>query len=228
MITANHNPQPRERPSSRPNQLRSVNSIRYGSGIRPDQRTAPEELLRHAQTSMAKRNQNRICLADNTGRKDIQTGVPILREMEALVAHEAQACGATLSYSEALQDARHGLMLKWSANARSDELRARLDKYTFHHEQVDNSPVNSPTRDLRSPSIDNGPGESSIRRAQFTVKALPTLRRGAFLREISVISPWQGLPVRPLTASPSAGRFEDMRGRGRPAPSRLPQPQQVG
>ncbi len=33
MITANHNPQPRERPSSRPNQLRSVDSIRYGSGI---------------------------------------------------------------------------------------------------------------------------------------------------------------------------------------------------
>ena len=36
MITANHNPQPRERPSSRPNQLRSVDSIRYGSGIRCD------------------------------------------------------------------------------------------------------------------------------------------------------------------------------------------------
>ena len=34
MITANYNPQPRERPSSRPNQLRSVDSIRYGSGIR--------------------------------------------------------------------------------------------------------------------------------------------------------------------------------------------------
>jgi len=44
--------------------------------------------------------------------------------MEALVAHEAQACGATLSYSEALQDARHGLMLKWSANARADELKS--------------------------------------------------------------------------------------------------------
>jgi hypothetical protein len=43
---------------------------------------------------------------------------------------------AALSHSEALHDAHHGLMLKWSANARSDELRARLDKYTFHHEQV--------------------------------------------------------------------------------------------
>jgi hypothetical protein len=59
--------------------------------------------------------------------------------MEALVAKEAKACGATLSYSEALQDARHGLTLKWSAHARADELKARLDRYTFHHEQVDNS-----------------------------------------------------------------------------------------
>ena len=41
--------------------------------------------------------------------------------------------------SEALQDARHGLTLKWSAHARADELKARLDRYTFHHEQVDNS-----------------------------------------------------------------------------------------
>ena len=42
----------------------------------------------------------------------------MLREMEALVAHEAQACGATLSYCEAVQDPRLGLMLKWSASAR--------------------------------------------------------------------------------------------------------------
>ena len=65
----------------------------------------------------------------------------ILREMEALVAHEAQACGAAITYSEAVQDPRLGLMLKWSASVRSDELRARLDKYTFHHEQVDHFPV---------------------------------------------------------------------------------------
>jgi hypothetical protein len=64
--------------------------------------------------------------------------------MEALVADEAQACGATLSYSEALQDAHHGLMLKWSASGRSDELTARLDKYTFHHQQVANSPGKNP------------------------------------------------------------------------------------
>ena len=69
----------------------------------------------------------------------------ILREMEALVVHEAQPCGATLTYSEAIQDPRLGLMLKWSASARSDELTARLDKYTFHREQVDNSPVKNLT-----------------------------------------------------------------------------------
>ena len=67
----------------------------------------------------------------------------ILREMEALVAHEAQACDAAITYSEAVQDPRLGLMLKWSASVRSDEIRARLDKYRFRHEQ--DSPVNNLT-----------------------------------------------------------------------------------
>jgi hypothetical protein len=44
-----------------------------------------------------------------------------------------------------VKNAGAGFMLKWSASARSDELTARLDKYTFHHEQVDNSPVKNLT-----------------------------------------------------------------------------------
>ena len=47
MITANHNPQPRERPSSQPNQLRSVDLIRYGSGISGDMQ-AGIDLEKHA------------------------------------------------------------------------------------------------------------------------------------------------------------------------------------
>ena len=117
--------------------------------LRPDQRTSPEELLRYAQSSIPERaawpKEIKIVSAlPTTAVGKISKPALLLREMEALVADEAQACGATLSYSEALQDAHHGLMLKWSASGRSDELTARLDKYTFHHQQVANSPGKNP------------------------------------------------------------------------------------
>ena len=117
--------------------------------LRPDQRTSPEELLRYAQSSIPERaawpKEIKIVSAlPTTPVGKISKPALLLREMEALVADEAQACGATLSYSEALQDAHHGLMLKWSASGRSNELTARLDKYTFHHQQVANSPGKNP------------------------------------------------------------------------------------
>ena len=112
--------------------------------LRPDQTTSPEELLRYAQSAIPERaawpkDIKIVSALPTTPVGKIFKPALILREMEALVAQEAKACGATLSYSEALQDARHGLTLKWSAHARADELKARLDRYTFHHEQVDNS-----------------------------------------------------------------------------------------
>ena len=112
--------------------------------LRSDQRTAPDELLRFAQSAIPERaawpKEIRIVPAlPTTAVGKIFKPALILREMEALVAHEAEACGATLSHCEAVQDHRLGLMLKWSASARSDELRARLDKYAVHHEQIDNA-----------------------------------------------------------------------------------------
>ena len=112
--------------------------------LRPDQTTSPEELLRYAQSAIPERaawpKEIKILSAlPTTPVGKIFKPALILSEMEALVAQEAKACGATLSYSEALQDARHGLTLKWCAHARADELKARLDRYAFHHEQVDNS-----------------------------------------------------------------------------------------
>lgn len=112
--------------------------------LRPDRRTAPDELLRFAQSVIPERaawpKEVRIVPAlPTTAVGKIFKPALMLREVEAMVAHEAEACGATLSYCKAVQDPRLGLMLKWSASARSDELRARLDKYAFHHAQVDNS-----------------------------------------------------------------------------------------
>jgi fatty-acyl-CoA synthase len=112
--------------------------------LRPDQTTSREELLRFAQSSIRERaawpKEIKIVSAlPTTPVGKIFKPALILHEMEALAAQEAKACGATLSYSEALQDARVGLMLKWSASARSDELKARLDKYAFHHQQIDKS-----------------------------------------------------------------------------------------
>ena len=112
--------------------------------LRPDQRTAPDELLRFAQSAIPERaawpKEIRIVpTLPTTAVGKIFKPALMLREVEALVAHEAQACGATLSYCEAVQDPRLGLTLKWSASARSHELGARLDKYAFHHEQIDSS-----------------------------------------------------------------------------------------
>jgi fatty-acyl-CoA synthase len=109
-----------------------------------------EELLSYAQSAIPERaawpkDIKIVSTLPTTPVGKIFKPALILHEMEALVAHEAQACGAAITYSEAVQDPRLGLMLKWSASVRSDELRARLDKYTFHHEQVDNSPVNNLT-----------------------------------------------------------------------------------
>ena len=112
--------------------------------LRPDQKTAPDELLRFAQSAIPERaawpKEIRIVPAlPTTAVGKIFKPALMLREVEALVAHEAKACGAPLSYCEAMQDPRLGLRLKWSARARSDELRARLDKYAFHHQQIDDS-----------------------------------------------------------------------------------------
>jgi len=63
----------------------------------------------------------------------------VLREIETLAAQEAKVCGVALSYAEAVQDSRLGLVLEWSAAGQSNELKARLDKYTFRHERVGNS-----------------------------------------------------------------------------------------
>ena len=116
--------------------------------LRAHQRTSMEELLSYAQSAIPERaawpkDIKIVSALPTTPVGKIFKPALILREMEALVAHEAQACGAAITYSEAVQDPRLGLMLKWSASVRSDELRARLDKYTFHHEQVDHSPVNN-------------------------------------------------------------------------------------
>jgi fatty-acyl-CoA synthase len=110
--------------------------------LRPDQRTPPEELLRFAQSAILERaawpKEIRIVPAlPTTAVGKIFKPALMLHEAEALVTYEAQACGAALSYCEAVQDPRLGLKLKWSASARSDVLRARLDKYAFHHEQID-------------------------------------------------------------------------------------------
>ena len=112
--------------------------------LRPDKRAAPDELLRFAQSAIPERaawpKEIRIVPAlPTTAVGKIFKPALMLREVEALVAHEAQACGATLSYCEAVQDPRLGLTLKWAASARSHELGARLDKYAFRHEQIDKS-----------------------------------------------------------------------------------------
>jgi fatty-acyl-CoA synthase len=92
--------------------------------LRPDQRTAPEELLRFAKSAIPERaawpKSIRIVQAlPTTAVGKIFKPALIMREVEALVSGEAEACGATLSHCEALQDPRLGLMLKWSARKRA-------------------------------------------------------------------------------------------------------------
>ena len=58
---------------------------------------------------------------DNPGRKDLQAGIDF-GEMEASIAHEAQACGATLSHRSAARCAPRRCS-SWSADTRSDEIK---------------------------------------------------------------------------------------------------------
>ena len=109
--------------------------------LKPDQGTAPDELMRFAKGAIPERaawpKGIRIAQAlPMTAVGKIFKPALIVRELEALVSDEAESCGATLSYCEALQDPHLGLMLKWSASERADEPAVRLDKYAFHHEQI--------------------------------------------------------------------------------------------
>jgi len=109
--------------------------------LKPDQRTAPEELMRFAKGAIPERaawpkDIRLIQTLPTTAVGKIFKPALMRREVEALVCDEAEVCGATLSHCEAVQDPRLGLVLKWSATKRAKELAARLEKYAFHHEQI--------------------------------------------------------------------------------------------
>ena len=109
----------------------------------PGQQATPNELLSYAHGSIPERaawpKEIKIVSAlPTTPVGKIFKPALVLREMESVVVQEAKECGAALSYVEGVQDSQLGLTIKWSASARSDELRARLDRYAFHHRQIDN------------------------------------------------------------------------------------------
>ena len=49
---------------------------------------------------------------------------------------EANTLGAELAVCEAFQDPRAGMVVRWRALAKGEELSERLDRYTFKHEQT--------------------------------------------------------------------------------------------
>ncbi|HEV6966346.1 acyl-CoA synthetase [Roseateles sp.] len=60
-----------------------------------------------------------------------------LRELESVVREEAEAVGAELANCEAVQDPRAGILVRWRATGKGEELGARLSRYTFKQERVD-------------------------------------------------------------------------------------------
>ncbi len=95
--------------------------------LKPDQRTAPDELMRFAKSAIPERaawpkHIRIVQTLPTTAVGKIFKPALMRREVEALVRDEAEACGGTLSHCEAVQDPRLGLVLKWSARKRAKEL----------------------------------------------------------------------------------------------------------
>lgn len=105
-------------------------------------RSATElELAQHAQSNVAERAAwpKHIRIVDalpTTAIGKIFKPALTLQEMASVVREEAQAIEAKLVTCEALQHPRQGAMVRWRAETKADELRTRLARFTFKHEQV--------------------------------------------------------------------------------------------
>lgn len=107
-----------------------------------DGRTATEaELMQHAQAQVAERAAwpKHIRIVESlptTAIGKIFKPALMLQELESVVRDEANALGAMLAMCEAVQDPRSGLLVRWRAVEKGEELGASLARYTFRQERV--------------------------------------------------------------------------------------------
>lgn len=108
--------------------------------LRPGQSATPDELMAHAQQTIAERAAwpKAVLVVDAlpvTAIGKIFKPALTQKELEGVCREEASACGFTLTHCEARQDPRLGTVLQWDGTGNVEGMRERLGRYTFRNAQ---------------------------------------------------------------------------------------------
>jgi acyl-CoA synthetase (AMP-forming)/AMP-acid ligase II len=110
--------------------------------LREDRATTEAALMQHAQALVAERaawpkHIHIVGLLPTTAIGKIFKPALTLKELESVVREEAKALGAELATCEAVQDPRAGVLVRWRAVDKGEELSERLSRYAFKQERLD-------------------------------------------------------------------------------------------
>lgn len=109
--------------------------------LRPGHQASVDDLMAHARQTIAERaaHPKQIRIVDalpTTAIGKIFKPSLMQQELESVFTELAAALDVRDAHGEAVQDVKRGLVLRWRALGDVAGLRARLDQFSFHHEQV--------------------------------------------------------------------------------------------